>query len=603
MLAVVSALCLVVGSHIACAPGGGGDGGGSSGDGAGDGGNGSGGDGNGSQPQDTTITGTVVDASDTEQPIADAYVYVPIGTRAVARQDTQAETHTDESGSYTLSGAFDGTVTLVIEPPQGSGYASVEIEIDAPAGSTIHVRVTVVPSDMDSRVSAVTVTPPAATVARGASTAFSATVEDADGALLPLAPTWTVSANVGTVDEDGLFTAGETDGTGTIRATVGGVSGTATVVVAEETPFALADTGWPMYMHDAQHTGRSPYVGPQIASRVWQYDIANPTGCPVLSTDGSALMASNQYLYSITPAGALGWRQGYTGVVGNMAAAVASDGTSTRIYAPSYADAKFYALNANGTQVWSFDTSRTGLGSPCVGPDGTVYFLADVSYIHALNQDGTVKWSYSAGNTTSMGGPALAPDGTVYFVSVDGVLHALTKSGGQKWSYDLGPFELGGGQSVGSPSVGPDGTVYVGSDDKSLHAIDSAGQFQWAYATGGRVSSTCAIGEDGAVYVASSDGYLSALDSTGTQLWQYKIGGGLWSEWRPAVNSPALGADGTVYFPGWDGSLHAIGSDGVAKWTDAGDGTGFWVGSPAIGPDGALYAAKSTGVLYCYRDE
>ena len=36
----------------------------------------------------------------------------------------------------------------------------------------------------------------------------------------------------------------------------------------------LSDSPWPMLQHDPQHTGRSPYKGPETPELKWKYQIA-----------------------------------------------------------------------------------------------------------------------------------------------------------------------------------------------------------------------------------------------------------------------------------------------------------------------------------------
>src|SRR6185436_10610762 len=64
---------------------------------------------------------------------------------------------------------------------------------------------------------------------------FTAVGRDAGGNILTITPTWSVVASGGTITAaGGLFTAGATTGTfaNTVKATVGLISGTATVTVA-----------------------------------------------------------------------------------------------------------------------------------------------------------------------------------------------------------------------------------------------------------------------------------------------------------------------------------------------------------------------------------
>jgi hypothetical protein len=78
----------------------------------------------------------------------------------------------------------------------------------------------------------ITVTPAAPTMAAGSTQQFTAVGKDADGNVMSLTPTWTVSSGGGTIDDSGMLTAGSTAGSFTVTATSGSVSGTSTVTVA-----------------------------------------------------------------------------------------------------------------------------------------------------------------------------------------------------------------------------------------------------------------------------------------------------------------------------------------------------------------------------------
>ncbi|MFO0598045.1 MAG: hypothetical protein U0228_22275 [Myxococcaceae bacterium] len=82
-------------------------------------------------------------------------------------------------------------------------------------------------------VATVMVMPGTATLSAGGTANFSAVALDSFGNMVAGAPTWSVVSGGGTINSAGLFTAGTTAGTyaNTVRATVSGVSGTATVIV------------------------------------------------------------------------------------------------------------------------------------------------------------------------------------------------------------------------------------------------------------------------------------------------------------------------------------------------------------------------------------
>lgn len=124
------------------------------------------------------------------------------------------------------------------------------------------------------RATTVTVTPGAATLTSvGQSAAFTATVTDQHGSVFAGTVMWTSDApNVFTVDPAGVATA-VSNGTGTIRAQVDGVSGTATVTVSQR-PTAVDRVGG-----DGQR-GRPgmPLVEPLVAR------ILDAGGSPVAGT-------------------------------------------------------------------------------------------------------------------------------------------------------------------------------------------------------------------------------------------------------------------------------------------------------------------------------
>ena len=170
------------------------------------------------------------------------------------------------------------------------------------------------------------------------------------------------------------------------------------------------------------------------------------------------------YLYALDPAdGSLLWRF-YTGGLRAYAnPAVDSDGTiyiGTTAKGPAAEEGQcgiFFAINPDGSQKWSYDTSIDLGGaeetaqsdiysSPAIGSDGTIYFSTEGKYIYALNPDGTVKEKYnlytlsprsSGCSAIVYSSPAIAADGTIYVgdyyhylapgdTSAEGAVYALT---------------------------------------------------------------------------------------------------------------------------------------------------------------------------------
>src|SRR5688500_9462351 len=82
-------------------------------------------------------------------------------------------------------------------------------------------------------VRTLTISPDPQSVVVNGTQQFSAVAVDASGATVAVTPTWSVVAGGGTISSSGVFTAGTSPQTytGTVRATIGGLSSTATVIV------------------------------------------------------------------------------------------------------------------------------------------------------------------------------------------------------------------------------------------------------------------------------------------------------------------------------------------------------------------------------------
>ena len=62
----------------------------------------------------------------------------------------------------------------------------------------------------------------------------------------------------------------------------------------------LADAPSPMFHHDLQHTGRSPYVGRQLPEEKWSFMIGGyVTSSPAIDKDGTIYMDSKANLVKV----------------------------------------------------------------------------------------------------------------------------------------------------------------------------------------------------------------------------------------------------------------------------------------------------------------
>jgi len=274
----------------------------------------------------------------------------------------------------------------------------------------------------------------------------------------------------------------------------------------------------------------------------------------------------------------------------------------------------------SGTVKWAYTAAGDITSSPAIAVDGTIYVGSDDNKLHAVNPDGTEKWTLTAGGDVSS--PAIGRYGTVYFGSDDGKLHEVSPEGEEIWSRDLGSavgspaigadgtvyvtsgsslcafsslgdkkweFETGAGiGTFAVPVIGPDSTIYVGSNSGKLHAVKPDGIEKWAITTGGDIDCSPAIGPYGTIYFGSEDGRLREVSPEGEVIWSLDLGS--------AVYSPAIGTDGSVYVGCDDGRLCSLTPLGVKNWEYATNGS--ICSTPAIGSDGMLYIGSGDNKVY-----
>ncbi len=351
----------------------------------------------------------------------------------------------------------------------------------------------------------------------------------------------------------------------------------------------LADSPWPMFHRDPQHTGQSDYAGPSLPLLSWSYCIGNVSyppyvaASPSLGADGRVYIGSvDERFYSLSSGGALSWSYLTGEWVEQSTPAIASDGT---VYIGSD-DYRLYAYTSSGGLFWSYCTGKWVLSSPVLGSDGRVYVGSYDNRLYAFNSGSALSWSYLTRGWVQSS-PAIGTNGNVYVSSSngsDGFLCAFI-AGALSWSYDSA-----GASTTSSPAIGSDGMVFVGADDNRLYAFTSDGSLLGTALTGSDIFASPALGSDGKVYIGSKDGSFYVFNSVNSLSWSYLIG-------DEVDSSAVVGADGSVYVGSHANRLYAFSSSGSLYWS-------FVVGrdilsSPALGSDGELYFWTYDNILYC----
>lgn len=420
-------------------------------------------------------------------------------------------------------------------------------------------------------------------------------------------------------------------------------------VLSSQAKAALANTDFPMFQHDEQHTGISPFLGPQSnPMEKWHY----PTGAnvvystPIIGTNGVVYIGGNNShkVYAINPGGSLKWDY-LTGDDVFGSAAVSDNGY---VYIGS-TSGKLHALNeSTGLEKpgWNFSLPNSSIySSPVIGADGTIYVGAsqlsgttftdpDSFRLYAINPaDGSTKWSFgSAADTWGIwSSPALSPDGNaVYFGSQGGKFYALNTSDGSVIGSYGDAATTSGIDS--SPSVFDQGggiyDVFFGSNNGKVFGLTHDSNLgtlteKWVRDLGDvdKVFSSPAVGPDGRVYVGAAnipnpglyDGLMTdekklfSLDgTTGAILWAYETGAGGNSM---IESSPTLDANGLLYFGAYDGYVYALDTDPTIinpanrlAWKYFINENLCW-SSPTIAEDGTLYIGTQAGNLYALVPE
>ena len=446
------------------------------------------------------------------------------------------------------------------------------------------------PSAPDTVVASIRITPSERTIGfLGTRFRTGAAALAADGTTLydtrhdPGRFAWSSSApEIASVSGDSILSDGGStrtvtglgDGTATITATSQGVTGTLAVTVRDQ-----ARLGWSVPL-DWSFPERSR--GGTIDAGV------------AIGADGTIYVGWNDnpaqasHWYALSPQGGMLWTVDLPGTSWSTPA-IGADGT---LYFGSTigSGGALVAVDPGGSIRWILDGLDRIASSPALGPDGTIY-VAGERHVYAVDPRGEIRWTYETPDRTFfLSSPAVASDGTIYVGGEDEALHAINRDGSPRWTFQTGD------RIRAPPSIGADGTIYVPSSDGRLYAVHPDGSERWSVVVrrsiGGipQVTSPPSIGPDGAIYVLGRG--LFAINPDGSIRWHFD------SSTSGFRTTPILGADGTVYL-GAGVTVTALDAQGRVLWDynpgdpwDLSPARRYVAASPAIGVDGTIIATS-----------
>ena len=346
---------------------------------------------------------------------------------------------------------------------------------------------------------------------------------------------------------------------------------------------------WPMFHHDATHSGVSSTTAPDTAEVLWSYQTGFIISSSPAVSHGRVYIGSwDKSIYCFEmDSGNLLWNYSTSSEITSSPAVV--DG---RVYIGSQ-DTYLYCLDAiDGFLLWDFKTGFIVETSPIV-VDDKVFFGSNDGSLYCLNtEDGSLVWEYET-NSAFVSSPAVL-DENLYVGIVNGdfiCLNSLT--GDHLWTFTTT-------SGIYSTPTLDDGKIYFGANDYNVYCLDAEnGSFIWSYNAESEVHSSPSI-TYGFLYIGTSDGRMLCLDKdTGDFLWSYVINGSVES-------SPGV-ADGNVYFVtdpccGYTSYLFCLNAyTGALLWNYNLNTQLHTKSSPALAA-GKLFVGSGDGIVYAFGD-
>ena len=357
----------------------------------------------------------------------------------------------------------------------------------------------------------------------------------------------------------------------------------------EQIPWpSLADTPWPMFQHDPQHTGRSEYRGP--AQGILENQIALTLGVSgaVVGFDSTIYIGTTRNFYCFDYSGNEKWQTAYTTystpIIGADSTIFVPGHNSFQTYTPTgnnlwlssidkmvsigfnidrlgnmyYIDENttLNVIDPNGNALWILSDSRIHPyedGAPTFSPDGnTLYVQGDSVSLLAIDINSqSILWTF--GEEPLYSSPAVDNAGKLYFVpgiqKNDGprTLYCLDPNGEIVWQFDFVSERVWDNTEI---TIDHDGNIYFASD--TLYAFDNMGELKWKEGFDSDVNNICPLicDSENTVYVGAANektwnNFVMAIDSEGTLLWELNPGVVLGP-------SPAIVEDGTLLYSTWE---------------------------------------------------
>lgn len=269
---------------------------------------------------------------------------------------------------------------------------------------------------------------------------------------------------------------------------------------------------------------------------------------PVFSLDGKTM-----YIPTSTPAGHLfaidvttgniKWVYGIDAITYGGGALIGDDGTIYQCVESKDID-NVHAINSDGTKKWSIKLDDKIGAFPALSADGTVlYCLTNAPTLYALNiVDGSIKWRVEKLDDSNKG-CAVAVDkmGNIY-AGTNAAIYSFTSSRNERWNGKNIAFKI---TERGAFALHGD-CLYATTLDKGLISVNmTTGEKNWDYKNTGGNAYFPIVDKNGVIYFTekgvSGKALVYAVEPTGSLKWSKDIASVL------TYNGAALSAEGLLF--------------------------------------------------------
>jgi len=395
-------------------------------------------------------------------------------------------------------------------------------------------------------------------------------------------------------------------------------------------PAIVLDAPWPMVRHDSQHTGRSPYPGPERPSLKWKIRSSNCRWVAIAKEgtiygEFSSEFGGGTQLCAINSDGRLKWKSevGYAplGIVDTGVIYVSGDWKSGDSSVSGRAE--LWGISPKGTIQLEKEiidappipedvTKRIATNSLIIGNDGTIYFVLGnrkSAILYSFSQNGSLNWKFlfvPAGSGHPL--PATCKDGTICLISKEKgscFLNAITPNGKLKWRYEISVDNLIDWkiekETANLKGKGVPYSARYRQQRRTFLREHGFGFPRFAHYDFPQL----VIGDDGTIYLVVVGDFLCAISPEGFLRWKkWRINEGNFS----GCSLPAIGVDGTIYISAYISTIRISSSDSLRHKVIAFGSKGQfrWSSVPlrelrtplTVDSNGTVYFADNQGIVH-----